>query len=153
MPLWHFWPIVVSDSTLYPIQQLIHICSPLKKKMELPGFGELSEIVFTYLWTYPPSSSVSDIYNNFWVCQLSVDIFYYTLYVFIYIIIKYLYFVQVVRENMKDFLIFLYFIKILNLDINKLLYLDIYKRKSLHISLSVHILCTLIYTYIMYIMQ
>ena len=83
------------------------------------------------------------------------------LYVFIYIIIKYLYFVQVIRENMKDFLIFLDFIKILNLAINKLLYLDIYKRKFLHISLYMYILCTLIYTYIeiytynmyMYIMQ
>jgi len=75
--------------------------------MELPGFGELAEIVFTYLRTDPPSSSVSDIYNKFWVCQLSVHVFYYTLYIFIYIIIKYLHFVQVIRENMKDFLIFL----------------------------------------------
>jgi len=33
--------------------------------MELPGFGELAEIVFTYLRTDPPSSSVSDIYNKF----------------------------------------------------------------------------------------
>ena len=56
---------------------------------------------------------------------------------------------QVVRENMKDFIIFLDFIKILNLDINKLLYLDITsisryieKKISTYISL---------YTYIMYI--
>jgi len=38
---------------------------------------------------------------------------------------KYLYFVQVIRDNMKDFLIFLNFLKILNLAINKLRYLDL----------------------------
>lgn len=141
MPLWHFWPIVVSHSTLYLIQQLIHICSPLKKKW---NFWALVSCPRSCLHTYELIHLLqSDIYNNFWVCQLSVDIFYYTLYVFICIIIKYFDFVQVVRENMKDFLIFLDFIKILNLDINKLLYLDIYKSKSLHISLSIHILCTL----------
>ena len=30
--------------------------------IELPG--ELAEIVFTYIRTYPPCSSVSDIYNK-----------------------------------------------------------------------------------------
>lgn len=71
------------------------------------------------------------------MCQLSVQVFYYMLYVFIYIIIKYLYFVQVIIENMKDFLIFLDFIKILNLPINKLLHLDIYIKENLYIYLYI----------------
>lgn len=55
---------------------------------------------------------------------------------------------QVVRENMKYFIIFLDFIKILNLDINKLLYLD-----STSISRYIFSTYISIYTYIMYIMQ
>lgn len=50
MPLWPFFFCPL----LYPIQQLIHICSPLlKNRTSGLWFGESSEIMFTYLWTYP----------------------------------------------------------------------------------------------------
>lgn len=77
-----------------------------------------------------PSSSILDTT----ILIIIVIIFYCVNPLFTYFIIriflynkikKNLYFVQVIRENMKDFLIFLDFLKILNLAMNKLLYLDL----------------------------